>query len=515
MNVISKINTRHAADQEMPPIHVFIIAYSKEIAAAIEPGYLLLDNIDNVRADWREYWPIRNYLLNHELDEDSYYGFFSPRFREKTGISYNQLITYIRENAKGADACTFSPQVDIGAFFQNVFYGGELMSPGFLDASQRVFDRNNVDVSLGSLFMDTRTTVFSNYIVARPSYWREWLKIGEMVFAAAECEDVHDELRIKLTEPTTYPGAVERKVFVVEALASLVLNLRKDLRIHAYDPFSLSWSAQLGQFKQEAIVCDSLKTAMIEQGRSTFSRTFRQISSETLKKANLLRPDPYMLNEPVYDQFNDTLLDLIPAGLQRVVEVGCKRGTLAKEYLVKNSGCKWIGIDHDIDHIQAAKAICHKVLCENVETMSDEALLQFVDVDAWVFGDVLERLIDPWALLGRVKKIMRPGACIVVSIPNAQHWSVQARLSAGKLRYEDNTTFDRTIIRMFTRLTIIEMLNTAGFKIEEGVSRSRNHPDVTKYVPPIRAMAEANGHDPDLAVSDAMTFQFVMRAVPV
>ena len=80
MNVISKINTRHAADQEMPPIHVFIIAYSKEIAAAIEPGYLLLDNIDNVRADWREYWPIRNYLLNHELDEDSYYGFFSPRF---------------------------------------------------------------------------------------------------------------------------------------------------------------------------------------------------------------------------------------------------------------------------------------------------------------------------------------------------------------------------------------------------------------------------------------------------
>ena len=147
--------------------------------------------------------------------------------------------------------------------------------------------------------------------------------------------------------------------------------------------------------------------------------------------------------------------------------------------------------------------------------MSDEALLRFVDVDAWVFGDVLERLIDPWALLGRVKKMMRPSACIVVSIPNAQHWSVQARLSAGKLRYEDNTTFDRTIIRMFTRLTIIEMLNTAGFKIEEGVSRSRNHPDVTKYVPPIRAMAEANGHDPDLAVSDAMTFQFVMRAVPV
>jgi len=497
----------------MFPIFIYTIAYSQKIAEAIEPGYLLLDHTENERSDWREYWPIRNYLLQNRLDEDAYYGFFSPRFKEKTGLSYEHVTAFIRNSFEDTDAFIFSPQVDMGAFFQNMYYGGELMSPGFLDASQRLLDRNKVDVSLGSLFTDSRTTVFSNYVVARPTFWREWLTIGEMLFAAAETTDVHDELAIKLKSKTTYSGDVQRKVFVMESLATLVLNLCKNLRVHAYDPFLFAWSAQLGHFKQEAVVCDALKTAVIKQERGVYGDVFNQISSQVLQKGRLIQRDPYMIYNDGYDRINKTLLDSIPSGLSKVVEVGCMRGTLAKTYLDQNPGCKWIGIDRDVDHIEAARRICSQVICEDVESLSDEKLTDFSDADTWVLGDLLDRLYDPWKLLSRIRKVMRPGAFLIVSVSNAQHWSFQARLSVGQVQYEDNTVFDKTILRLFSRTTLIEMLNNAGFKVVQGLSQSRNHPDMDKFIPPLRAMAEVNGHDPDSAVTDAMAFKFMMVAI--
>ena len=40
----------------------------------------VLDNLRNERPDWREYWPIRRFLLEGTPDPDAFYGFFSPRF---------------------------------------------------------------------------------------------------------------------------------------------------------------------------------------------------------------------------------------------------------------------------------------------------------------------------------------------------------------------------------------------------------------------------------------------------
>ena len=493
-------------------IEVFIIAYSKEILAAIEPGYLALDNIENKRPDWREYWPIRNYLLKHDLNEDTYYGFFSPRFREKTNINYEQLKDFINSGPIGTDVFTISPQVDIGAFFQNVYYGGELMSPGFLDASQRLFDRNDVEVSIGSLFMDTRTTVFSNYIVAKPIFWREWIRLGEMLFAAAENADLNDSLRQKLNLNTPYSGSVERKVFLMEAQASLVLNIHKNMRVHAYDPFKLCWSSQLGNFKQEAITCDALKTAVIEQGRNTYRETFREISNQVLQKANLQALDPYMLKTELFDQYNPTDLQLIPNNITKIVEFGCMRGTLANEYLKNQPNCQWIGIDIDPDYIKAAEKICHKAICLDVEKMSLEKLAEFSDCEIWIFGDLLDRLIDPWGLLNRIRDVVNPGTKIIASITNAQHWSFQARLNMGNIRYEEHTSLDKSNIRIFTRTTLFEMIQNAGFKVLQGITQNKNHPDMAKYMPAMRMMAEANNFDPEVAIADSLAFKISICA---
>jgi hypothetical protein len=62
---------------------IYQIYYSEATKAHNDPGFLPMDNLANERPDWREYWPIRNYLLNNNLEEDTRYGFLSPKFEAK------------------------------------------------------------------------------------------------------------------------------------------------------------------------------------------------------------------------------------------------------------------------------------------------------------------------------------------------------------------------------------------------------------------------------------------------
>jgi len=128
---------------------------------------------------------------------------------------------------------------------------------------------------------------------------------------------------------------------------------------------------------------------------------------------------------------------------------------------------------------------------------------------------VLEHLYDPWKLLKRIRENCAADTQIIACIPNAQHWSIQARLNAGLFRYEDIGLMDRTHIRWFTKITMIEMFEAAGFTIIEGFPRILNEPQQEQFFRAIRAMAIATGADPHHAANDAMPFQWVVKAVPV
>jgi len=221
-----------------------------------------------------------------------------------------------------------------------------------------------------------------------------------------------------------------------------------------------------------------------------------------------------MKQTPAHDVFNESILSLLPQGLKKVVEVGCMRGSLGKEYVRTNPDCKWTGIDIDEENVKIAKEVCHEAFAADIEKLTDEELKALFPADVWIFGDVLEHLRDPWLMLRRLKAIMTKDEIIIACIPNSQHWSFQARVNAGQFRYENEGLFDRTHLRFFSRITILEMFTEAGFQVDSAVARSWNFPGSEKYMPHIRAMATASGVDPDQAEADAMAFQFVVRAKP-
>lgn len=272
-------------------IHLFQIAYSEASRAAIEPGYAVLDNLANPRPDWYEYWPIRQFLLEQPLDEAAFYGFFSPKFRSKTGLTAAQVRAFVTAavHTAQADVVLFSPQPDMGAFFLNVFEQGETFDPGLIDACTQLLRGMGHDVPLRELVMDSRQIVFSNYFVARPAFWREWLKLNEGLFAV--CEGPDSPLRQALCLPTSYPA--QRKVFVQERMASLLLATQPQWRSVAHDPFGFAWSqSKLQQHPTEAYISDALKLAWRAQPFPEYLRAFSAVREQVCAA-----PTPLLLLE--------------------------------------------------------------------------------------------------------------------------------------------------------------------------------------------------------------------------
>lgn len=263
-----------------PEIHLHHIAYSPETLQQAPAGFPVLNNLKNERPDWFEYWPIRHFLLNQPLDENAFYGFFSPKFSQKTGLSYTDVVNFVNDNSDVADVFLFSPQPDIGAFFINVFEGGEIFNPGKIDACEEFLATIGIHVNLRAIVMDSREIVFSNYFVAKADFWRQWLLINEQLFSI--CEGADSSLKAKLTQATNYPNA-QRKIFIMEGIASLILTMQKKWRTKTKDPFGFAWSAtKLSQFRQEAIISDALKMAFKEQGFSEYIDAYSHIRNTVL-----------------------------------------------------------------------------------------------------------------------------------------------------------------------------------------------------------------------------------------
>lgn len=268
-----EVNEKIAPEQ----VHLMHIAYSEETFQRVSAGMIVLDNRTNARPDWQEYWPIRQFLLNTPLDERAYYGFFSPRFKEKTGLDGDYVRQFVANLTTDHDIVTFSPQPDFGACFLNVFEQNDFLDPGFRDISQAFLNHIGWPVDLHNLIMDSRQIVFSNFFVAKPAFWRQWLALNEQLFAY--CEQGSDTLlRQQLLALTQYKNGVPRKVFLAERMVSLMLATQTHWKLRAYDTFKCAWSGlTLSKYPHEVVLSDALKIAAREQGFAEYLQAYGKV----------------------------------------------------------------------------------------------------------------------------------------------------------------------------------------------------------------------------------------------
>ena len=146
----------------------------------------------------------------------------------------------------------------------------------------------------------------------------------------------------------------------------------------------------------------------------------------------------------------------------RVFEGGVSSGYFAS--VLVRAGLHVDGHELDPEVAERARQVCERVYVGDLSTFDPDELEGVYNV--LLFGDTLEHLPDPAAVLRRLRTRLRPDGALIISVPNVANWFVRLSLLAGRFDYADRGIMDRTHLRFYTVRTVAEMLDEAGFRVE-------------------------------------------------
>lgn len=161
-------------------------------------------------------------------------------------------------------------------------------------------------------------------------------------------------------------------------------------------------------------------------------------------------------------QTRDDLLQRIGTDAKSILEFGCGEGVLGAA-LKQRQKCRVVGIE--IDRDAAAKA--QKKLDDVYQGDVLEIVSLIHETFDWIVGgDIVEHLAEPWSFLADLRRISKPGGRLLLSLPNVANASIVADLLAGRFDYVYMGLTCAGHLRFFTRQSIEDMLDIAGWEID-------------------------------------------------
>ena len=171
---------------------------------------------------------------------------------------------------------------------------------------------------------------------------------------------------------------------------------------------------------------------------------------------------PYRLKDDPHSSHSVILSRLGEGRGRKALDVGAADGFLAERLTAQ--GWTVTALERDPELAARAHGRCKEVVVADLESAPP---LLHGPFDAIVYGDVLEHLSDPGAVLRALDQTLAPGGTVIVSVPNVAHLWVRLSLLAGRFDYADRGILDRTHLRFFTRRTLRELLRAAGLTVVE------------------------------------------------
>lgn len=147
----------------------------------------------------------------------------------------------------------------------------------------------------------------------------------------------------------------------------------------------------------------------------------------------------------------------------RVFEGGVSSGYFARA--VTQAGRTVDGFELDPDAAQRAREVCETVWQGDLSTFDLSTLNG--PYDLVLFGDTLEHVPDPEAILVAMRKQLKDDGTLVISVPNIANWTIRLSLLAGRFTYKDRGILDRTHLRFFTVSTLRRLLEDSGFDVDD------------------------------------------------
>lgn len=158
-------------------------------------------------------------------------------------------------------------------------------------------------------------------------------------------------------------------------------------------------------------------------------------------------------------------IDALPVNPQAaILEIGCGEGNTGALALAQGKCGKYCGVELCEGPAANARKRISDVVVGDVERLdlpwNDSAF------DALIMSEVLEHLVDPWAVLRKLRPLLKSGAMVFASSPNISHYRIIRMLVSGRWDLADQGVMDRTHLRWFTPKTFREMFETCGFIVD-------------------------------------------------
>jgi 2-polyprenyl-3-methyl-5-hydroxy-6-metoxy-1,4-benzoquinol methylase len=195
----------------------------------------------------------------------------------------------------------------------------------------------------------------------------------------------------------------------------------------------------------------------------------------------------------------------------RVLDLGTARGPLGRALRARD--CVVDGVERDPTSAEVARPHYRTLHIADLEQSDLEALFPGRTYDVVVCADLLEHLRSPDRLLAAIPALLRPRGELLVSVPNVGYTGVVLELLFGRFEYRPRGLLDRTHVRFFTRESMVDLLEQAGFGVQsvEPLQVPLEQSEFTSLHPERvePALLAALCRRPD-----GRAYQFLLRAVP-
>ena len=145
---------------------------------------------------------------------------------------------------------------------------------------------------------------------------------------------------------------------------------------------------------------------------------------------------------------------------ERVLQVGTATGLLTAE--MKALGCSVVGVEEDLEMAEVARQHCETLIVGNVD---DIDLGKQTPFDVIILDEVLNRVRDPQKILIKLKKFLKPGGKVLLSLPNAPNLGVRLRSLFGRFNYGRVGMLDESDFRFFTLASSKKLARESGLDV--------------------------------------------------
>jgi methionine biosynthesis protein MetW len=175
----------------------------------------------------------------------------------------------------------------------------------------------------------------------------------------------------------------------------------------------------------------------------------------------------------------------------RCLDVGCGDGGTSGVWLQQHAA-QYVGVDISKSAVRAA---CERGL--DARVIDDDASLPFADgsFDVAVCIEVLEHLFAPQKTLSEIRRVLRPGGRVVVTVPNIAHWrnrldlAVLGRFNPRGDSRSPTEPWRDPHLRFFTLGSLAALLEQDGFEIVERGGHAEH--GLLHHLPGLRRLARS------------------------